>query len=91
MIIFVSYDITDPKRLRHMHKFLKEFGLNSQKSVFECDIDEEGLKRIRSYCKNKLDLEKDSVLIYKICAGCQKKVQVSGLGIRVTQLDYMVV
>ncbi|MBP9021489.1 MAG: CRISPR-associated endonuclease Cas2, partial [Syntrophobacterales bacterium] len=33
MIVLVTYDITDPKRLQNLHKFLKEYGLNTQKSV----------------------------------------------------------
>ncbi|MBW2609524.1 MAG: CRISPR-associated endonuclease Cas2 [Deltaproteobacteria bacterium] len=91
MIIFVTYDITDPKRLKRTHAFLKEFGLNTQKSVFECDIDDVALKRIRRFCKDMLDLESDAVRIYKICSRCLNKVELSGLGIKLTQLDYMVV
>ena len=91
MIVLVTYDITDPKRLRKTHKFLKEFGLNTQKSVFECDIDEVALKRIRQFCKKSLDLSSDSVRIYKICSRCMKNVSISGLGLKITQLDYMII
>ena len=91
MITMVTYDITDPKRLTRLHRFLKEFGLNTQKSVFECDIDDEGLKRIRAYCKNNLDIATDSVRIYKICNRCINKVVISGLGIKVTQYEYMII
>ena len=41
MITLITYDIADPKRLNNTRHFLKEFGLRTQKSVFECDIDEE--------------------------------------------------
>lgn len=91
MITIVTYDITVPKRLQRMHKFMKEFGLNTQKSVFECDIDDVALKRIRRYCKETLDLDKDSVRIYKVCSSCMNKVEYSGQGIKITQLEYMVV
>ncbi|MBW1741724.1 MAG: CRISPR-associated endonuclease Cas2 [Deltaproteobacteria bacterium] len=91
MIVLVTYDITSPRRLRKMHDFLKDFGLNTQKSVFECDIDEEGLKIIRAYCKDNLDISSDSVRIYKICSRCINKVVISGQGLKVTQLDYTVV
>ncbi len=91
MITLVTYDITDPKRLKKMHKFLKEFGLNTQKSVFECDIDQIALKRIRHYCKENLDLSSDAVRIYKICSPCMKKVVISGLGIKIAQFDYAVI
>ena len=91
MITLITYDITEPKRLTRLHKFLKEFGLNTQKSVFECDIDDIALQRIREYCRNNLDMASDSVRIYKICNHCMSKVVISGRGIKVTQLDYMVI
>ncbi len=90
MIILVTYDITDPRRLRRTHKSLKEFGLNTQKSVFECDIDNIALKKIRRFCKDTLDLSRDAVRIYKICSRCMNKVELSGLGMKLTQLEYMV-
>ncbi len=91
MIVLITYDITDPKRLRKTHKFLKEFGLNTQKSVFECDIDELALKQIRSFIRTNLDLSNDSVRLYKICSRCMQKVTLSGLGIKLTQLDYTII
>jgi CRISPR-associated protein Cas2 len=91
MITLITYDITEPKRLNNTRRFLKEFGLRTQKSVFECDIDDIALKRIRSYCKDNLDVAKDSVRIYKICNRCINKVIISGTGLKVTQMDYMIV
>ena len=49
MIVLITYDITDPTRLRKLHGFLKEYGLNTQKSVFECGIDDVAIKAIRTY------------------------------------------
>jgi CRISPR-associated protein Cas2 len=91
MITLITYDITDPKRLNALRRFLKEFGLRTQKSVFECDIDEEAIRRIRSYCKERLDLANDSVRVYRICSRCINRVIISGLGLKVTQLDYLIV
>jgi len=91
MISLITYDITSPKRLRKMHKFLKEFGINTQKSVFECDIDDAALARIRSFCREALDLDEDQVRIYKICSRCINKVCISGQGLKITQLDYAVI
>ena len=91
MITLITYDITEPKRLNNMRRFLKEFGLRTQKSVFECDIDDVAIRRIRAYCRDNLDLDKDSVRIYRICNRCINKVDISGLGLKVTQLDYMIV
>jgi len=90
MITLVTYDITDPKRLVSLHKFLKEFGLNTQKSVFECDIDDEAVRRIRAYCRDNLDIARDSVRIYRMCPSCVNKVLIQGQGIKVTQLEYRI-
>ena len=91
MITLITYDITETKRLNNMRRFLKEYGLRTQKSVFECDIDDVAIRRIRAYCRDNLDLDKDSVRIYQICNRCMNKVVISGLGLKVTQLDYMIV
>jgi CRISPR-associated protein Cas2 len=91
MIILLTYDISDNKIRTRIHKFLKEFGLNTQKSVFECDIDQIALKKIRRFCMDNLDTETDSVRIYKVCSGCIRKVIISGQGIKITQLDYTVI
>ncbi|HPI52631.1 MAG TPA: CRISPR-associated endonuclease Cas2 [Smithellaceae bacterium] len=91
MITLITYDITDPKRLNDLRKFLKEFGLRTQRSVFECDIDDDALKRIRAYCRANLNIAGDSVRIYKICNRCVNKVVISGTGLKVAQLDYMIV
>jgi len=90
MITLITYDITDPKRLNKLRDFLKELGLRTQKSVFECDIDDIALKKIRAYCRDNLDISSDSVRIYKICNRCINKVKISGTGLKVTQLDYMI-
>lgn len=91
MITLVTYDITDPGRLNDLRRFLKEFGLRTQKSVFECDIDDAAIRRIRSYCRESLDLKTDSVRIYRICSRCINRVIISGQGLKVTQLEYMIV
>ena len=91
MITLITYDITEPKRLNDLRRFLKEFGIRTQKSVFECDIDDLAIRRIRSYCKEDLDLSSDSVRIYRICSRCINRVIISGQGLKVTQLEYMIV
>jgi CRISPR-associated protein Cas2 len=90
MITLITYDITDPKRLNATRRFLKEFGLRTQKSVFECDIDEAAIRRIRTYCRDQLDLSRDSVRIYRICSRCINKVIISGKGLKLAQLEYMI-
>jgi CRISPR-associated protein Cas2 len=91
MIALITYDISDNSTRRHFHVFLKEFGLNTQKSVFECEIDESALKTIKAKAVKIIDPETDSVRIYRLCSRCVKKTQVSGQGIKVVSLDFLVV
>lgn len=91
MITIVTYDITDPKRLKRLHKFLRELGIGTQKSVFECELDEIERRQIRHYCRDHLDLDSDSVRIYRVCSRCMAGAIVQGQGIKVTQLEYQLI
>ena len=91
MMVMLSYDITDNRTRSKFHRFLKEFGLNSQKSVFECLLDQEGITRIISFAKRIIDPKTDSVRIYRICSRCCNKVVLSGQGMKITQLDYRII
>jgi CRISPR-associated protein Cas2 len=91
MIALVAYDISRNSARTRLHKYLKEFGLNTQKSVFECDVDEQAVRRILSRARELMDEETDSLRVYMVCAGCVRKVQISGQGIKVTQLEYAIV
>lgn len=90
MVVMISYDISSNRTRGRVHRFLREFGLNTQKSVFECDLEPDALKRIVKYLGTMINPATDSVRIYRICPGCLRKVQVSGLGIRLRQLDWLI-
>ena len=87
----VTYDITDNKRRTKLHKFLKELGIRSQLSVFECRLDTRELRAIRRYCLINLNLEEDSVRIYRVCSQCLIKTTVQGQGIRFSQLNWVII
>ena len=78
MNVVIIYDISDNKVRTKFHKLLKNLGINVQKSVFECDINEYELIEIRKFCKRHLDLDADSVRIYKICSNCMSNATVQG-------------
>ncbi|MGE4492691.1 MAG: CRISPR-associated endonuclease Cas2 [Syntrophotalea sp.] len=91
MLAVIAYDISSNRRRGRLHKALKEFGLNTQKSVFECELDSAGFDRVKALARQYVDPETDSFRIYRLCARCQRKVAVSGLGLKVVSLDYVVV
>lgn len=90
MITVITYDITSHKRLAKMHKFLSDFGHNTQKSVFECDIDLEELQEIRRYASTHLDLKRDSLRIYRICSSCIQNEIILGKGLKVTNVNFQI-
>ncbi len=81
MLTLVAYDISQDKPRTRMHKYLKELGLNSQRSVFECEIEADARQRVAQFGTTLLDHETDSLRIYPICERCARKVQVQGQGI----------
>lgn len=87
----VVYDIVDDKTRTRFHKFLKEMGIPSQKSVFECRLDREEVKVIRRYCLDNLDLDEDAVRIYRVCSRCIDKAVIQGQGLEFSQLNWMII
>lgn len=87
----ITYDIVGNRRRTGFHKFLKELGIRSQRSVFECRLDNLEIRRIRHYCRDHLDLEKDAVRIYRVCSRCMAKAFIQGQGITFSQLDWEVI
>lgn len=91
MITLISYDVRNPRRLKKLHKFLTAYGINTQKSVFECEIDTAQIAEIREYCFSNLKVKQDSVRIYRICANCANRVDMLGIGIKVTNQRFAIV
>lgn len=58
----VTYDISNPKRLRKVFKACKDYGLHLQLSVFECDLT--GAEKIdfESRLRGLIDSREDQVL-----------------------------
>ncbi|MCK5826640.1 MAG: CRISPR-associated endonuclease Cas2 [Desulfuromusa sp.] len=90
MLAIIAYDVSSNRARAKLHKSLKEYGLNTQKSVFECQVDRDALRVIVATAKKLLNPETDSLRIYRICSRCQKRVTVSGLGIKVTQMEFII-
>ena len=80
MLIIISYDIKSDKiRTKLAHK-LKDFGPRVQLSVFEADVTEKELKRLKELL-TEIKLENDdSIRLYQICENCFKKVKIWGSG-----------
>jgi len=87
----VVYDIACNRRRAHLRKFLKELGIRSQKSVFECRLDTHEVSEIRHWCRDNLDLAEDAVRIYRVCATCMDKAHIQGQGITFSRLNWEII
>jgi CRISPR-associated protein Cas2 len=59
----VTYDIADSKRLRRVFKTMKGFGAHVQFSVFQCDLPDIDLVRMKTALTEIIDQREDQVLI----------------------------
>jgi len=59
----VSYDVSDPKRLRLVHKKLEGYGDWMQYSVFLCDLSPKELALLRESLRELIHHEEDQVMI----------------------------
>jgi len=59
---------------------LKGFGYRVQKSVFECEINENQFDKMKRKVARIIAAGEDSVRYYNICAACLKKIEIAGLG-----------
>lgn len=59
----VTYDISDPKRLRQVYRVLRGFGDHLQLSVFRCELTPTELILLRRALLDVIDRVEDQVLI----------------------------
>ena len=91
MFVLISYDIAKDKTRTRLAKKLLDFGPRVQKSVFEADINTAEMQKLIKLLA-KVDLGKeDSVRLYRLCAECQKNVQIWGVGEVTTDKDFYIV
>jgi CRISPR-associated protein Cas2 len=62
----VSYDISDPKRLRRVYRLMKGYGEHVQLSVFRCELTHRALVELRADLGNIIHHGQDQVLFVDI-------------------------
>lgn len=58
----VTYDVSDPKRLRRVYKTMLGFGDHIQLSVFRCELNERELIELRTKLSEVIHASEDQVL-----------------------------
>ncbi|TIH11476.1 CRISPR-associated endonuclease Cas2 [Marinifilum sp. JC120] len=59
----ITYDIADPKRLVKVFKYLKQFALHEQRSVFTAHLTEKQKKHTARRLRSMIDEREDTVWI----------------------------
>lgn len=80
MIYFISYDVSNAKRLNKVAKTLENFGIRIQFSFFECEMEKTQLEELKSSLLEILDKKEDNLLIYPLCEDCVSKTTTLGKG-----------
>ncbi len=62
----LAYDISDPKRLRKVHTYLKARGLPVQRSVFLIQTDLRQIRRWLNHLKKLIHAKKDDLRAYPV-------------------------
>ena len=79
MLYLISYDIVDTKQRTKLAKKLLNFGQRVQFSVFECELHPEQLQEMKKQVLPFVDLEKDSLRIYRLCENCLQNLESFGV------------
>jgi len=71
----VTYDISDPKRLRKVYETLLGFGEHIQLSVFRCDLAPTRLVQMRMALNGIIHHEQDQVLVIRLGPSGKKALE----------------
>jgi len=77
----ICYDITEPKRLAKVFKYMKGKGIHLQYSVFHCLLTWHELMIMKHELRKRIEETEDDVRIYPLPSSC--KVIIMGLGSKV--------
>lgn len=65
-VYIVTYDISDPKRLRQVFKLMLGYGDHIQLSVFECELNSRELVELRHALGHIIHHDEDQVLFIDV-------------------------
>ena len=91
MFYSICYDISDDRRRTKISKILKDYGERVQYSVFEANLEPDQLERLMKRAAKVLNEDEDSLRLYPLCAVCQGKVEILGLGSVIQDPDFIII
>ena len=83
MLVLVSYDVSTvglagKRRLRHVAKACRDFGVRVQNSVFECNVDPARWTRLKARLLDIYDPGADSLRFYFLGDNYQRRIEHHG-------------
>lgn len=96
MQVLVTYDVSTVtvegrRRLRRVAKVCLDYGQRVQNSVFECLVDPAQLVALRTQLLDLMDLESDSLRIYHLGAGWNRRVEHHGTKVSIDPQGSLIV
>lgn len=91
MLILISYDIEEDKKRARLARKLRDFGPRVQKSVFEADVNDKELERLKDILSAIKLKSCESIRLYRICSTCAKQIEIYGQGEVTKDKDYYIV
>ena len=65
-LYLVCYDISEPRRLQQVHRYLLGYKVGGQKSFYECWLTPAELCRVEADLAGMIDVETDRVHIFQL-------------------------
>ena len=78
-LFLVCYDVSCPKRLYRVHKYLLGYKVGGQKSFYECWLTPAELREVRATLERLIDHSEDRVHIFQL----DPRMKSQGLGLAV--------
>ena len=87
----IAFDVTSDRKRYRVVKTLSEYVYRVQKSVFEGILSRERVKECREKLEKIIDPKTDSVRVYPLCKDCEAGVQITGIGVKVEEVKYIII
>jgi len=78
----VCYDICNAKRLRRIHRLVRDWGVPIQFSIFEVEVLPKQFDQLKAELSQLMDLQEDKVMFYRlspdqdrVCLGVQVQTE----------------
>lgn len=78
MLILIGYDITSPRRLSKVANLCLDYGVRTQYSFFECQLDALEFDTLWSQLNDLIDPDEDKLVAYSIDAKSARKTRTAG-------------